>query len=129
MEIGDWRPLFPTRVGEELGDIGAARFNIYNKELESQLIMATSEFYARESSQWIGTDSCPEYMKKVPGLCFGIPEKLFSPHLFPAFILFASVHASPYEFRFYCILALTEILLSGPFSFIYLNSCVCPCRE
>ena len=79
MEIGDWRPLFPTRVGEELGDIGAARFNIYNKELESQLIMATSEFYARESSQWIGTDSCPEYMKKVPGLCFGISEKaLFS---------------------------------------------------
>jgi hypothetical protein len=65
VEIGDWRPLFPTRVGEELGDIGAARFNIYNKELESQLILATSEFYARESSQWIGTDSCPEYMKKV----------------------------------------------------------------
>jgi len=68
VEIGDWRPLFPTRVGEELGDIGAARFNIYNKELESQLILATSEFYARESSQWIGTDSCPEYMKKVPML-------------------------------------------------------------
>jgi hypothetical protein len=68
VEIGDWRPLFPTRVGEELGDIGAARFNIYNKELESQLILATSEFYARESSQWIGTDSCPEYMKKVPTL-------------------------------------------------------------
>ena len=65
VEIGDWRPLFPTRVGEELGEIGAARFNIYNKELESQLILATSEFYARESSQWIGTDSCPEYMKKV----------------------------------------------------------------
>jgi hypothetical protein len=65
VEIGDWRPLFPTRVGEELGDIGAARFNIYNKELEIQLISATSEFYARESSQWIGTDSCPEYMKKV----------------------------------------------------------------
>ena len=65
VEIGDWRPLFPTRVGEELGDIGAARFNIYNKELETQLISATSEFYARESSQWIGTDSCPEYMKKV----------------------------------------------------------------
>jgi len=65
VEIGDWRPLFPTRVGEELGDIGAARFNIYNKELETQLILATSEFYARESSQWIGTDSCPEYMKKA----------------------------------------------------------------
>ena len=65
VEIGDWRPLFPTRVGEELGDIGAARFNIYNKELENHLISATSEFYARESSQWIGTDSCPEYMKKV----------------------------------------------------------------
>ena len=29
------------------------------------LLSATSEFYARESASWIGTDSCPEYMKKV----------------------------------------------------------------
>ena len=65
MEIGDWRPLFPTRTGEEIGDIGAARFNIYNKELETFLLAATSEFYARESASWIGTDSCPEYMKKA----------------------------------------------------------------
>eukprot|EP00960_Hanusia_phi_P022722 671639-Hanusia_phi.AAC.1 len=65
VEIGDWRPLFPTRVGEELGDIGVARFNIYNKELEQNLLATTSEFYARESAQWIATDSCPEYMKKV----------------------------------------------------------------
>lgn len=28
VEIGDWRPLFPTRVGEEIGDIGQARLNI-----------------------------------------------------------------------------------------------------
>jgi hypothetical protein len=27
VEIGDWRPLFPTRVGEEIGDIGQARLN------------------------------------------------------------------------------------------------------
>ncbi|KAJ1491346.1 Cullin repeat-like-containing domain protein [Baffinella frigidus] len=80
VEIGDWRPLFPTRTGEEIGDIGAARFNIYNKELETghmdiwthrffgcvqALLAATSEFYARESASWIGTDSCPEYMKKA----------------------------------------------------------------
>jgi len=65
VEIGDWRPLFPTRVGEEIGDIGAARLNIYIKELEQQLIAATSEFYARESASWIGSDSCPEYMKKA----------------------------------------------------------------
>ena len=65
VEIGDWRPLFPTRVGEELGDIGAARFNVYNRELEQNLLATTSEFYARESAQWIATDSCPEYMKKV----------------------------------------------------------------
>jgi len=65
VEIGDWRPLFPTRTGEEIGDIGAARFNIYTKELETALLSATSEFYARESASWIGADSCPEYMKKA----------------------------------------------------------------
>ena len=65
MEIGDWRPLFPTRPGEELGDIGAARLNVYGKESEQPLLNATSEFYAREAASWIGSDSCPEYLKKV----------------------------------------------------------------
>ena len=65
VEIGDWRPLFPTRVGEEIGDIGAARLNAYVKELEQPLLSASKEFYAREASSWIGSDSCPEYLKKV----------------------------------------------------------------
>mmetsp|Transcript_9320 Transcript_9320/g.26748 ORF Transcript_9320/g.26748 Transcript_9320/m.26748 type:complete len:561 (-) Transcript_9320:1059-2741(-) len=65
VEIGDWRPLFPTRVGEEIGDIGAARLNVYVKELETPLLNASKEFYAREASQWIGSDSCPEYLKKA----------------------------------------------------------------
>ena len=65
VEIGDWRPLFPTREGEEIGDIGQAKLNTYVRELETQLLADTSAFYARESSSWIGTDSCPEYMKKA----------------------------------------------------------------
>ncbi len=70
VEIGDWRPLFPIRVGEEIGDIGAARLNAYVKELEHPLLAATREFYAREASLWIGSDSCPEYLKKVLYFCF-----------------------------------------------------------
>ncbi len=73
MEIGDWRPLFPTRVGEEIGDIGAARLNAYVKELEQPLLSASKEFYAREASSWIGSDSCPEYLKKVRAVLF--PQK------------------------------------------------------
>jgi hypothetical protein len=69
VEIGDWRPLFPTRVGEEIGDIGAARLNAYVKELEQPLLSASKEFYAREASSWIGSDSCPEYLKKVHMIC------------------------------------------------------------
>ncbi len=65
VEIGDWRPLFPIRPGEEIGDIGAARLNAYVKELEQPLLAATRDFYAREASSWIGSDSCPEYLKKV----------------------------------------------------------------
>jgi hypothetical protein len=70
VEIGDWRPLFPTRVGEEIGDIGAARLNAYVKELEQPLLSASKEFYAREASSWIGSDSCPEYLKKVNAVTF-----------------------------------------------------------
>ena len=43
VEIGDWRPLFPTRTGEEIGDIGAARFNIYAKELETASRLSTQD--------------------------------------------------------------------------------------
>ncbi len=43
VEIGDWRPLFPTRVGEEIGDIGQARLNtvsrVYQKYLCVQVVM------------------------------------------------------------------------------------------
>ncbi|EKX36222.1 hypothetical protein GUITHDRAFT_158687 [Guillardia theta CCMP2712] len=59
------RELLKSVVNVKLGDIGAARFNVYNKELEQNLLATTSEFYARESAQWIATDSCPEYMKKA----------------------------------------------------------------
>mmetsp|Transcript_181 Transcript_181/g.578 ORF Transcript_181/g.578 Transcript_181/m.578 type:complete len:753 (+) Transcript_181:64-2322(+) len=65
VEIGDWRPLFPTRPGEELGDIGPQALNIYIRLFEEPFLVATAQFYGRESSRWIDDDSCPEFLKKA----------------------------------------------------------------
>lgn len=65
VELGDWRPLFPTREGEDLGDIGQTSLSVYMEEFEKYLLLETSESYARSAQQWIETESCPGYLDKV----------------------------------------------------------------
>ena len=43
----------------------SAALRVYQHELERPLLKATTEYYARECSSWLSTDSCPEYLRKV----------------------------------------------------------------
>ena len=43
----------------------SAALRVYQQDLERPLLKNTTEFYARECSSWLSTDSCPEYLRKV----------------------------------------------------------------
>ena len=43
----------------------SAALRVYQQDLERPLLKATADYYARECSSWLSTDSCPEYLRKV----------------------------------------------------------------
>jgi cullin 1 len=48
-------------------DMGLGSMRAYQNEFEKPFLDASREYYAREASSWIATDSCPEYLKKCDG--------------------------------------------------------------
>lgn len=53
---------------------------MYLEEFEKPFMQATSEFYSREAANWLGADSCPEYLRKAE-VCFSKEKRRLMDYL------------------------------------------------
>lgn len=46
-------------------EMGMGTTDVYTREFEKPLIVATADFYGREAARWLQSDSCPEYLRRA----------------------------------------------------------------